>query len=221
MEFAYNKAPSKATSLSPFKVAYGIEPISPLDLTPRPLDEKPSADAASRVEEIQKIHELVRSRIEKTHTSYQAQANKQKKKVVFQPAEFVWIHLRKERFPSKRKNKLMPRDDGQSEVLECINDNAYKLDLPGDYGVLATFNVADLSACQADDYLADLRIKSSQQGEDDGVPTNQDKKEGPTSPSRSFTSSKVQAMAQIVGKSQIKVTRLYSQNVLGIVHLIT
>ena len=40
----------------------------------------------------------------------------------------------------------MPRDDGQSEVLECINDNAYKVDLLGDYGVLATFTVADLSA---------------------------------------------------------------------------
>lgn len=33
-EFAYNKAPSKATCLSPFKVVYGIDAISPLDLTP-------------------------------------------------------------------------------------------------------------------------------------------------------------------------------------------
>jgi len=36
-EFAYNKAPSKATSLSPFNVVYGIDPLSPLDLTRRPL----------------------------------------------------------------------------------------------------------------------------------------------------------------------------------------
>jgi len=82
-EFAYNRAPSKATGLSPLKVVYEIDPISPLDLTPLPLDQKPSADTASRVEEIQKIHELVRSRIEKTNASYQAQANKHKKKVVF------------------------------------------------------------------------------------------------------------------------------------------
>ena len=66
-EFAYNRAPSKATSLSPFKVVYGLDPLSPLDLTPRPMDQKPSADAASRVEEIKKIHELVRSKIEKTN----------------------------------------------------------------------------------------------------------------------------------------------------------
>jgi len=56
----------------------------------------------------------------------------------------------------------MPRANGPFEVLERINDNAYKIDLPGDYGLSATFNVVDLSAYQADDYLADLRIKSSQ-----------------------------------------------------------
>jgi len=30
-------------------------------------------------------------------------ANKHKKRVVFQPGDLVWVHLRKERFPSKRK----------------------------------------------------------------------------------------------------------------------
>jgi len=45
VEFAHNRAPNKATGVSPFKVAYGIDPITPLDLTPHPLDQKPSADA--------------------------------------------------------------------------------------------------------------------------------------------------------------------------------
>jgi len=87
----------------------------------------------------------------------------------------VWIHLRKERFPSKRKNKLIPREDGPFEVLERMNDSACKVDLPGDYGVSAAFNVADLRAYQDDDYLANLRIKSSQQGEDNGFPITNDK----------------------------------------------
>jgi len=39
----------------------------------------------------------------------------------------------------------MPRAKGLLEVLESINDNSYKVDLPGDFGVSATFNVADLS----------------------------------------------------------------------------
>ena len=53
MEFSHNRAPSKATGLSPFKVVYGIDPIGPLDLTPEPLNQKPSADVASGVEEMQ------------------------------------------------------------------------------------------------------------------------------------------------------------------------
>jgi len=82
-EFAYNRAPSKATGLSSFMVVYGIDPISALDLTPQPIDQKSRVDVVTRVEEIQKIHELERGKIEKTNASYQAQANKHKKKVVF------------------------------------------------------------------------------------------------------------------------------------------
>jgi len=117
----------------------------------------------------------------------------------------------------QKEEQAYPRVDGPFEVLEIINDNAYKVDLIGDYGVSATFNVADLNAYQADDHLADLRIKSSQQREDDRVPTNQDKEEGPTS---SCANSKVQAMARIVEKSQTEITGLYGQNVPSFVHLI-
>jgi hypothetical protein len=51
----------------------------------------------------------------------------------------------KERFPNQRKSKLQPSGDGPFQVFERINDNAYKIDLPGKYGVNATFNVADLT----------------------------------------------------------------------------
>ena len=57
----------------------------------------------------------------------------------------VWIHLRKELFPSKRSSKLMPRADGPFKVLQRIRENAYKIKLPGDYRVLTTFNASDLS----------------------------------------------------------------------------
>ncbi|RVW47867.1 Transposon Ty3-I Gag-Pol polyprotein [Vitis vinifera] len=46
--------------------------------------------------------------------------------------ESVWVHMRKERFPTHRRFELHPRGDGPFQVLEIINDNAYKLDLPGD-----------------------------------------------------------------------------------------
>ena len=40
---------------------------------------------------------------------------------------------------------MNPRGDGPFQILERINDNAYRVDLLGEYNVSATFNVADLS----------------------------------------------------------------------------
>jgi hypothetical protein len=55
------------------------------------------------------------------------------------------VHMRKERFLARSRSKLHPRGNGPFQVLERINDNAYKLDLPGEYNISATFNVSDLS----------------------------------------------------------------------------
>jgi len=77
------------------------------------------------VEEIKKLHEQVKARIENSNLSYQTHTNKHKKKVIFQPGDLVWIHFRKERVLSKSKSKLMRKVDGPFKVLELLNDNAY------------------------------------------------------------------------------------------------
>jgi hypothetical protein len=41
----------------------------------------------------------------------------------------------------------MPRGDVPYQIIERINDNAYKVDLPGEYGVSATFNVFFIFLC--------------------------------------------------------------------------
>ena len=75
--------------------------------------------------------------------------------------------MRKERFPAQRRSKLLPRGDGPFQVLGRINDNAYKLDLPGEYNVSATFNVIDLSLFYVGD---DLRTNPFQEeGNDKGM----------------------------------------------------
>jgi len=51
----------------------------------------------------------------------------------------------KERFPNHRKSKLQPSGDCPFQVVDMINDNACKVDLPGEHGVNVTFNVADLT----------------------------------------------------------------------------
>ena len=60
----------------------------------------------------------------------------------------------------------MPRGAGPYKVLEKINDNAYKIDLPSDeFGVSNSFNVADLSPYIGDDLAS--RTMPFQGGEDD------------------------------------------------------
>ena len=53
----------------------------------------------------------------------------------------------------QRRSKLLSQGNGSFQVLECINDNAYKLDLPGEYNDSATFNVSDLSPFDVGDDL--------------------------------------------------------------------
>ena len=76
---------------------------------------------------------------------YEKHANKGRKKVLFEPGDLVWVHLRKDRFPEQRKSKLQARADGTFKVLCKINGNAYEIDLPSTYGVSTSFNVVDLS----------------------------------------------------------------------------
>ena len=65
---------------------------------------------------------------------------------MFEEGDFVWLHLRKDRFPQECKSKLSPRGDGPFKVLKRINDNAYTIDIPqSKYVVDDTFNISDLS----------------------------------------------------------------------------
>ena len=114
----------------------------------------------------------------------------------------------------------MPRAEGPFEVLERTNDNAYKVDLPGDYEVSATFNVADLSPFYPDSSPPDLRVKSFQQGKDDGTLPSQDL-DHETSPTSPRTKSQVKKMAHILQKVQAEPNGLTDQNKPGFVHLIS
>ena len=167
VEFAYNRAVHSTTNCSPFEVVYGFNPLTPLDLLPMPnVSVFKHKEGQAKADYVKKLHERVKDQIERKNKSYAKQANKGRKKVVFEPGDWVWVHMRKERFPEQRKSKLQPRGDGPFQVLERINDNAYKVELPGEYNVSSTFNVSDLSLFDADGE-SDLRTNPSQEGEND------------------------------------------------------
>ena len=74
--------------------------------------------------------------------------------------------MHKEQFLERRKSKLLSWKDGPFQVLEWINDNAYKLDFPGEYNVSATFNVSNLIPVDVGD---DLRINPLQEEGNDEI----------------------------------------------------
>jgi len=72
----------------------------------------------------------------------------------------------------------MARSDGPFVIIEKVGSNAYKLQLPGDMAVSATFNIGDLSPYVEDaienpfryysqQKLSNLRSNPSEEGEDD------------------------------------------------------
>ena len=129
---------------SPFEIVYGLQPIGPLDLTPIVSKQQFNGNIEVRVREITKLHENVRSKIEKMNAKYMKQANRHKKFVEFQVGDLVRVHLSKDHFPLGKYGKLKPRIDGPFKVLERIGENAYKLDILDENDISLMFNVKDL-----------------------------------------------------------------------------
>jgi len=148
-------------------VVYGINPGAPIDLLPLPPSEIVNLDTSQRSEFILKLHETTKLQIEKMNERYHIAASKGRKEVKLEPDDLVWVHLRKDRFPDLRKSKLMPRAAGPFKVDEKINDNAYKLELPPEFGVSPTFNISDLKPYLAEEDELESRMTPIQEGEDD------------------------------------------------------
>ena len=140
---------------------------SSIDLLPLPSLEKVNLDAKKRAEFVIKLQETTKENIERMTEKYRVAGSHGRKEVTFEPGDLVWLHLRKERFPDFRKSKLMPRADGPFKVLERINDNAYKLDLPTNFGISPTFNIADLHPYFGENNELESRTTQIQEGEDD------------------------------------------------------
>jgi len=80
----------------------------------------------------------------------------------------VWLHLTKERFPSRGKSELMARGDGPVKVLAKVGANTYKLKLPRDMVVSVNFNMGDINPYEEDDIkYRDLRANPFKGEEDD------------------------------------------------------
>nr|GEY93418.1 hypothetical protein [Tanacetum cinerariifolium] len=167
-EFAYNRAPNKTTGHSPFMVVYGLNPATPLDLVVLDTSSKFNQATSDRAADIKALHQLVHDKISKSNELIKYCRDKGRKHILFQPGDLVWVYFQKDRFPAKRRSKLSPRSEGPFKILTKVNDNAYKVDLPGTPTAAATFNVTDLQPYyEPDDPISSLRANFLEAREDD------------------------------------------------------
>ena len=123
IEFAKNCSVHDSTEFSPFEIVYGFNPLTSIDLIYLPVDERVSLDGNRKAHMVKTLHESVQQQIEKRNCVYAMKA-RGREHVVFQTGDWVWVHMRKERFSTHRKSKLQPRGDEPFQIIERINDNA-------------------------------------------------------------------------------------------------
>ena len=137
---------NSTTFQTPFEVVYGFNPLTPLDLLLIPLlGEVLCKDGFEKASFIKDLHHPIKLQIERKVGKNVEHANKGCKTLIFELGDWVWLHLRKDRFPTQRKSKLMPQGDDHFQVLKRINDNAYELDLHNTYLGSNSFNISDLT----------------------------------------------------------------------------
>jgi hypothetical protein len=130
-------------------------------------EETPHLDVVAHVEQMVNLHEETHQNISAANAKYQVSGSKGKKHVTFESGVMVWFHLRKHHFPTLHHFKLIPRAASPFKVLTTINDNAYILDLPVEFGVFTSFNVADLKPYMGEDEELPSTTTSVHEGEDD------------------------------------------------------
>jgi hypothetical protein len=146
---------------------YGFNLRAPIDLLSLPPSEMTYFDVSQRSEFILKMHETTKLNIEKMNEKYRIAASKGRKEVKLEPGHLVWLHLRKEQFLELRKSKLMSHATDPFKILAKINDNAYKLELPPEFGVSPSFNISDLRSYLGEEDEMLSRMTLMQEGEDD------------------------------------------------------
>ncbi|KAE8655824.1 putative CCCH-type zinc finger family protein [Hibiscus syriacus] len=165
-EFAYNRSKNKTTCLSPFEIVYGQNPSGVLDLAPIPRigHFNPKADEMAKY--LRGIHEQVKQTIHESNTKYKTRVDNHRRQVLFDVGDFVWAVLTRDRFLVGEYNKLKDRKIGPCEVVQKINDNAYRLRLPSHLKTSDVFNVKHLSHCfmDSDDTTLNSRTSSFQPG---------------------------------------------------------
>lgn len=168
-EFPHNHSLNRSSGYSPFQVIYGLLPRGPIDLASLPDRKRLHGVADDFIDDIHKVHDQVVSNLESSSSKYKAAADSHHRCVVFEVGDLVWAFLTRDRMPTHAYNKLKDKKIGPLTVLEHINDNVYRLQLPDGITTSDVFNVRYLSRFLPPETLADLGSNLSNLGGPDAT----------------------------------------------------
>ena len=159
----------------------------------------------------------------KKNEQYATKPNKGRRQAIFESSDWVWVHMRNERFPTHRRSKLHSRGDGPFQVLARINNNAYKLDFPDEYNISTTFNISNLSPFDVGD---DQKTNPfEERGNDENQQVLKDSLHVPIGPITRARSKKIkealnELIQEILANSNTRNSKLGPKEGEGIINLI-
>ena len=143
IEFAYNCSTNRSTKLSPFHIVYGQGPKRPIDLHSITHEHPKSFWAESFIEHVHAIHDIVSKQLALSYEAYKLSADLHTRYKTFKEGDLVMVKLHPHRLPTLY-SKLQLKIYGPFKVLSKINDIAYLVDIPNDWGISNSFNILDL-----------------------------------------------------------------------------
>ena len=144
VEFRYIAATHSATKHSPFKVAYGVEPLQPANLALEGAHatlefNQDGNDLAQKREQVSDKTKLL---LEKVQKHYEKQVNARRREVEYGVGQKVLLNVKHFTLYKGLTPKFMSKFVGLFSIVEWVFKDEYKLELSPKIKVHSTFHVS-------------------------------------------------------------------------------
>lgn len=151
-EFSYKAATHLATKKSPFKMAYEVEPLQPVDLALKGAHStlEFNQDGEDLAKKQEQMLEKTKVFLKKAQKRYKKQVNVERREVEYEVGQKVLMNVKNFTMPEGLTPKFMSKFVGPFSIRERVFKDVYKLELPPEIKVHPTFHVSLLKPFKED-----------------------------------------------------------------------